>query len=192
MVTMPVPTLMSQLFWYWASRPPERAVRAPEMHRPTVMVNAGLMLDARTMAALSPVARMERPSRVPRKPIIAAPASAMTAAASTSLYQPPVKASALLAMEKTVSVLTSDMVEENPMTARLMVYRPVLTMMPAMMLSTPRRVCKKAVTKPEHTPAAMAASSARNGWPVSATWHATAQPRVKQPSVDRSAIFRME
>ena len=44
------------------------------------------------------------------------------------------------------------------MTARLMVYRPVLTMMPAMMLSTPRRVCKKAVTKPEHTPAAMAAS----------------------------------
>jgi len=79
------------------------------------------MLDARTMAALSPVARMERPSRVPRKPIIAAPASAMTAAASTSLYQPPVKASALLAMEKTVSVLTSDMVDEKPITARLMV-----------------------------------------------------------------------
>ena len=169
MVTIPVPTLMSQLFWYWASRPPDRAVSAPEMHRPTVMVKAGLMLDARTIAALSPVARMDRPRRVPRKPTIAAPASAMTAAASTSLYQPPVKLRARLAMEKTVSVLTSDMVEEKPITARLIVYRPVLTMMPAMMLSTPSRVCKKAVTKPEHTPAAIAASKARKGWPVSAT-----------------------
>ena len=65
-------------------------------------------------------------------------------------------------------------------------------MMPAMMLSTPRRVCKKAVMKPEHTPAAIAASRARKGWPVSATWQGTAQPSVKQPSVDRSAMFRME
>ena len=192
MVTMPVPTLMSLLFWYWASRPPERAVSAPEMHRPTVMVKAGLMLEARTMAALSPVARMERPSRVPRKPAIAAQASTMTAAAMTSLYQPPVKASADFASENTVSVLTRDIVDEKPMTARLMVYRPVFTMMPAMMLSTPRRVCKNAVTKPEHTPAAMAANRARMGWPVSATWQATAQPRVKQPSVDRSAMFRIE
>ena len=85
------------------------------------MVKAGLMLEARTMAALSPVARIERPRRVPRKPTMAAPASAMTAAASTSLYPPPVKRRALLAMEKTVSVLTSDMVDEKPITARLMV-----------------------------------------------------------------------
>ena len=96
-------------------------------------------------------------------------ARAMTAAVSTSLYQPPVKASAVLASEKTVSVLTSERVDEKPMTARLMVYRPVFTMMPAMMLSTPRRVCKKAVTNPEHTPAAIAATSARKGWPVNAT-----------------------
>ena len=34
------------------------------------MVKAGLMLEARTIAALSPVARMDRPSRVPRKPSI--------------------------------------------------------------------------------------------------------------------------
>ena len=121
------------------------------------------------MAALSPVARMERPSRVPRKPTMAAQASTMTAAAMTSLYQPPVKASADFASENTVSVLTRDIVDEKPMTARLMVYRPVFTMMPAMMLSTPRRVCKKAVTKPEHTPAAMAANRARMGWPVCAT-----------------------
>ena len=72
-------------------------------------------------------------------------------------------------MEKMVGVLTSDMVEEKPIAARLMVYRPVFTMMPAMMLSTPRRVCKKAVTKPEHIPAAIAAASARMGWPVNAT-----------------------
>ena len=66
-------------------------------------------------------------------------------------------------MENTVSVFTSDMVEEKPITARLMVYRPVLTMMPAIMLSTPSRVWRNAVTKPEHTPAAMAATSARKG-----------------------------
>ena len=66
MVTMPVPTLISLLFWYWASRPPESAVSAPEMHRPTVMVKAGLMLEALTIAALSPVARMDKPSRVRR------------------------------------------------------------------------------------------------------------------------------
>ena len=112
---------------------------------------------------------MERPSRVPKKPTIAAQAITMTAAAMTSLYQPPVKASADFASENTVSVLTRDIVDEKPMTARLMVYRPVFTMMPAMMLSTPRRVCKKAVTKPEHTPAAIAANRARMGWPVSAT-----------------------
>ena len=117
----------------------------------------------RTMAALSPVARMERPSRVPRKPSIAAQATAMMPAASASLYQLPRKPSEVFAMEKMVGVLTSDMVEEKPITARLMVYRPVLTMIPAMMLSTPSLVCKKAVTKPEHTPAAMAAASARMG-----------------------------
>ncbi len=46
-------------------------------------------------------------------------------------------------MEKMVGVLTSDMVEEKPITARLMVYRPVFTMMPARMLSTPSLVCKR-------------------------------------------------
>ena len=112
---------------------------------------------------------MESPSRVPRKPSIAAQAMAMITAASASLYQLPRKPSEVFAMEKMVGVLTSDMVEEKPITARLMVYRPVLTMIPAMMLSTPRRVCKNAVTKPEHTPAAMAAARARMGWPVSAT-----------------------
>ena len=84
------------------------------------------------------------------------------------------------------------MLEEKPITARLTVYRPVLTMMPAMMLSTPRRVCKKAVMKPDSTPAAMAAKRASTGWPATATWQQTAQPNVKQPSVDRSAMFKTE
>ena len=106
---------------------------------------------------------MDRPSRVPRKPFMAAPASRMITATSASLCQLPRKPSESFASEKTVSVLTSDIVDEKPIAARLMVYRPVLTMMPAMMLSTPRRVCKKAVTKPEHTPAAMAAANARKG-----------------------------
>ena len=64
MMTMPVPRLMSAVFWYWASRAPDRAVRALARHRPTVMVKPVLMELARTMSGLSPVARMERPSRV--------------------------------------------------------------------------------------------------------------------------------
>ena len=64
MMTMPVPRLMSAVFWYWASRAPDRAVRALARHRPTVMVKPVLMEEARTMSGLSPVARMDRPSRV--------------------------------------------------------------------------------------------------------------------------------
>lgn len=63
--------------------------------------------------------------------------------------------------------------------------------MPARMLSTPRRVCKNAVIKPEQTPISMADSSARNGWPIRATCAQTAHPRVKQPSVDRSHRLRV-
>lgn len=40
--------------------------------------------------------------------------------------------------------------------------------------------------------AAMAANSARIGWPAMVSMAPTAQPSVKQPSVERSAIFRME
>ena len=40
--------------------------------------------------------------------------------------------------------------------------------------------------------AAMAANSARIGWPAMVSMAPTAQPSVKHPSVDRSAIFRME
>ena len=64
-------------------------------------------------------------------------------------------------------------------------------MMPARMEGTPILVCKKAVMKPEQIPAAMAAKRARYGWPKSVTMAPTAQPRVKQPSVERSAIFKI-
>ena len=53
--------------------------------------------------------------------------------------------------------------------AGIIVNTGLYTINLAVMLSTPRRVCKKAVMKPEHTPAAIAASRARKGWPVSAT-----------------------
>ena len=61
--------------------------------------------------------------------------------------------------------------------------------MPASRLFTPMRVCKKAVTKPEITPASIAAGMDRNGWPARATTAPTAAPSVKQPSVDRSQTF---
>lgn len=132
------------------------------------MVKAGLMLEARTMAALSPVAQIERPRRVPRKPTMAAPASAMTTAASTSLYPPPVKLRALLAMEKTVSVLTSDMVDEAHHGQIDGVEAGVDDDAGHDALDAEAGL-QKAVMKPEHTPAAIAASRARKGWPVSAT-----------------------
>ena len=38
MMTMPLPRLMSAVFWYWASTAPDREVQALAMHRPMVMV----------------------------------------------------------------------------------------------------------------------------------------------------------
>lgn len=43
---------------------PDNAVIALATQRPTVIVKDGLMLEAFTMSALSPVARMERPNLV--------------------------------------------------------------------------------------------------------------------------------
>ena len=48
-----------------------------------------------------------------------------------------------------------------PITQMLMEYSPVLTMMPASRLLIPIRVCSRAVTKPEQTPAPMAAGMDR-------------------------------
>lgn len=65
-VTMPVPRLMSQNLLYSPIRQPASAVRAFARHRPIVMVTLGLMEEALTMSRLSPVARMESPSDVPK------------------------------------------------------------------------------------------------------------------------------
>ena len=64
-------------------------------------------------------------------------------------------------------------------------------MMPDSRLSTPSFVCSIAVTKPEQTPASIAAGSARYGCPEMATTAPTAAPSVKQPSVDRSHTLSM-
>ena len=115
---------MSQLFLVLSQQRGHRKgpVSAPEMQRPTVMVKAGLMLEARTMAALSPVARIERAGRVPRKPTHGGTGQRDDYRRQHQLIPAArKKLRALLAMEKTVSVLTSDMVDEKPITARLMV-----------------------------------------------------------------------
>ena len=64
-------------------------------------------------------------------------------------------------------------------------------MIPARIDCMPSLVCKNAVTKPEHTPAAIAAKSPSTGCPASVTEAHTAHPSVKHPSVDRSAIFKI-
>ena len=79
--------------------------------------------------------------------------------------------------------------EENPITARLTVYRPVLVMMPARMEGTARRVCKKAVTNPAAAPDSMASGNPRKGCPATAAVADTAQPNVKAPSVVISAML---
>ena len=93
-------------------------------------------------------------------------------------------------MVNSVVVLSMGTLEEKPITARLMVYSPVLVMMPARMEGTPIRVCKKAVTKPAAAPDTMAANRPRMGCPATAIVAETAQPRVNAPSVVMSAMLR--
>ena len=159
-------------------------------HRPTVIVKIGLIEEARTINGLSPVARMDNPSRVPRNRISTIATITMIIRIAIISYQLPPMAS--FAIVKIVLLANRLMVEENPMTAILMVYNPVFTIIPARIDSTPRRVCRNAVTNPDATPAPIAASSPRNGCPCKVTIAQTAQPRVKQPSVERSAIFKIE
>ncbi len=85
---MPVPRFISHDFWYCTSMPPESAVSEPDIHKPTVIVNFGFMLDAFTIAALSPVARIESPSLVPRNAVISMAAINTITTNTRSLYQP--------------------------------------------------------------------------------------------------------
>ena len=78
--------------------------------------------------------------------------------------------------------------ELQPIAMRLTVYSPILVTMPARMEGMPRRVCRKAVTKPAAIPETMAAGTARKGWPEAVMVTDTAAPSTKQPSVVKSAI----
>ena len=110
-------------------------------HRPTIMVRFGLMEDAFTISSLSPVARMDRPRRVCRKKASSSatmPTKTM-ATMKRDQFSRGVPASQSLTMVKTVVVLFK-LRMDFPIMKILMVYRPVLTMMPAKMLSTPSLV----------------------------------------------------
>ena len=142
------------------------------------------------MSGLSPVARIESPSLVFKKKEITIPANTTMPAATINLYQvPPMLSFAQVKMDLQLNKLT---LEANPMTAMLIVYNPVFTIIPARIDWIPIFVCKNAVTNPEHIPAAIAASSASTGCPANVTVAQTAQPKVKHPSVDKSAIFKIE
>ena len=103
-----------------------------------------------------------------------------------------VPASTDFTIENTVGVLVRLMRAAPDMMAMFTEYSPVLTMMPASRLLMPSLVCSRATTKPEHTPASMAAERERKGWPAAATMAPMVAPRVKQPSVDRSQTLSME
>ena len=99
---------------------PDRAVSALDRHSPTVTVKVGSSDEARTISGLSPVARMESPSRVPRNSASSPAHRSVTAAASTSSYQSPpnpVERSRV----KTVSLPNRLSLERQPMAMRLMV-----------------------------------------------------------------------
>ncbi len=146
------------------------------------------------MSGLLPVARMARPRRVRRKSVRNTSASTTASSATSSLYCSckNVAARARLAQVNTVSVLFMLSSEELPITAMLIEYSPVFTMMPERRLSMPIFVCKIAVTKPESIPASMAAGIDSQGCPASATTAPTVAPSVKQPSVDRSHTLSIE
>ena len=139
MVTMPVPMSMLTDFWLCASRQPDRPVKALATHRPTMVVKAGLMEEERTMSGLSPVARIARPSLVRRNSARNATTNATAITATKSLYCSArnVPSSRALALVNTVSVLFMFSREDPPITAMLMEYSPVLTMMPESRLSMP-------------------------------------------------------
>ena len=92
-------------------------------------------------------------------------------------------------MVNTVVVLSIGTLEENPITARLTVYSPVLVTMPARIEGTPSLVCSSAVIAPAAAPAAIASSSPSTGCPPTAAVADTAHPRVNAPSVVISAMF---
>ena len=73
-------------------------------HRPTVMVKTGLMEEARTISVLSPVARMDSPSRVPRNSTSSTQTASTTTEATSSLCQLPAKPVSLT-REKMVPLL---------------------------------------------------------------------------------------
>ena len=98
---------------------------------PIVIISLVLMLEALTISGLSPVARMESPSLVFKKKEISTPTMITISAATISLYHvPPI---AVFAQVKTDSQLNKFMLEANPITAILIVYNTVFTMIPAKM-----------------------------------------------------------
>ena len=164
------------------------------MHRPTVVVIAGLMDDERTMSGLLPVARIASPIRVRRNSVRNRTISAAAARAVRSLYCPAsgVPASADFIRENTVCVLLRLSSDAPPIMAMLMEYSAVFTMMPANRLLMPMRVCKTETISPDSSPAAIAAKIASIGCPAIAVTAPVTAPSVKQPSVERSQTFSIE
>ena len=193
-VTMPEPMSIFTDFCDCASRQPESAVNAFEMHSPTVVVKTGFTEEERTMSGLSPVARIASPSFVLRnsESMSTASATAMRATMSTLCFSSgePLRASRIFT--NIVGVRFMFRIAELPIIARFIEYSPVLTIIPARRLFMPIRVCRNAVIKPESIPASIAAGILRSGCPPIATTAPTAAPRVKQPSVERSQTFNIE
>ena len=97
--------------------------------RPIVIISPVLILDALTISGLSPVARMESPSLVFKNHASITPTIITNTAATMSLYQVPPMWS--FAHENTVSQEKRLRLDANPMTAILIVYSPVFTIIPA-------------------------------------------------------------
>ena len=89
--------------------------------------------------------------------------TAISATMISSLPFSGVPESASFIMENTVTVRFILMREDPPITAIFTEYKAVFTIIPASRLSTPSLVCRIAVTKPDSTPASIAAITDRNG-----------------------------
>ena len=163
---------------------PESATTALERHRPTVVVNAGLMDDADTMSRLSPVARRDRPSCVRRNSTSSTHSTAVMAAACSRLPKSPGMASAAVKIVFSLKKLIFGF----PITIRLTEYSAVMVMIPARIGCTPSFVCKSAVTNPASAPQKNASTTPSSGWPCTVNTADTAAPSVKVPSVVRSAM----
>ena len=188
----PVPIPISAYFWLWHTSAPERPTRPLAIMRAIIFVIFVFTPSARIISSLLPVARRAEPISVPKnqyKRKITAPAITRPISPDAKDVFMPV---ASTRPEKIVPVFNNGILL-FPIIRRLIDQRDICVRIPAKIAGISNTVCRKPVTAPARTPAAVAIRRAMNGftpWVTTSVAH-THPPSAKLPSTVRSAISRI-